>query len=57
MIEQQNPISEKIAGLMQKRPARVKRDVALKKKVSTIIKDHPNKSLSVIRRWLHHDRS
>lgn len=55
MIEQTKPVGEKISGILQKRPARLKRDDMLKKKVGTIIKDHPKKSLSVIRRWLHED--
>ena len=57
MIEPTKPVGERITGVLQKRPARLKREQGLKKKISTIIKKHPNKSLSVIRRWLHDDQS
>jgi len=55
MIERTKPVSERMAGEMQKRPARLKRERVLKKKIAVIIKEHPNKSLGVIRRWLHND--
>jgi len=55
MIEQTKPVDERITGALEKRPARLKREQVLKKKISTIIKEHPNKSLSVIRRWLRDD--
>ena len=57
MIEPTKPVGERITGVLQKRPARLKREHELKKKISTIIKEHPNKSISVIRRWLHDDQS
>ncbi len=55
MIEPTKPNEERIAGALKQHPARVKRDLVLKQKVGTIIKEHPNKSVSVIRRWLHGD--
>jgi len=55
MIEQTKPVGERISGALEKGPARLKREHVLKKKISTIIKEHPNKSLSVIRRWLRDD--
>ena len=55
MIEQTKPVEERITGALEKRPARLKREQVLKNKISTIIKEHPNKSLSVIRRWLRDD--
>ncbi|MCW8916794.1 MAG: hypothetical protein OQK24_13210 [Magnetovibrio sp.] len=55
MIESTKPNDEKLAGALKKHPARLKRDLALKQKVGTIIKDHPKKSVSVIRRWLRND--
>ncbi|HEY9079355.1 hypothetical protein [Magnetovibrio sp.] len=57
MIDQTKPAAERITGEMQKRPVRLQRAQELKKKIGTIIKDHPNKSISVIRRWLHEDQS
>jgi len=57
MIEQTKPVGERITGVLEKRPARLKREHVLKKKISAIIKEHPNKSLSVIRRWLRDDPS
>jgi len=55
MREPTKPIGEKISGMLQRRPARLKRDRTLKKKIAVIIQEHPNKSLSVIRRWLHNE--
>ncbi len=55
MIEQTKPVDGRITGALEKRPARLKREQVLKKKLSAIIKENPNKSLSVIRRWLRDD--
>ena len=56
MIEPTKPYSEDISTVLDNRPARLKRELELKEKIGTIIKDHPNKSVSVIRRWLHDDQ-
>lgn len=53
MIEHSKPIDETITARLQDRPARVRRETLLKDKIATIIEKHPNKSLSVLRRWLH----
>ncbi len=55
MREQTKPIGDEITETLQLRPARLKRDNRLKKKIVAIIKEHPNRSLGVIRRWLHGD--
>lgn len=57
MIEPIKPDSEHISSALEQHPARLKRELELKEKIGTIIKDHPNKSVSVIRRWLHDDQN
>jgi len=57
MIERTKPISEKFPDLIPDSSARVKRSDTLKKKIGVIIKEHPNKTLSVIRSWLNDDQN
>lgn len=57
MIERTKPISEKLPDLIPDKTTRVERSGALKKKIGVIIKEHPNKTLSVLRRWLNDDHN
>jgi len=57
MIERDGPSSEKFSDLVPNAPTRVERSGTLKKKISVIIKEHPNKTLSVLRRWLNDDHN
>lgn len=57
MIEQSKPIHHMITDQLENHPARVRREAKLKDKIATIIEKHPNKSLSVLRRWLHNTSS
>ncbi|MBL4614058.1 MAG: hypothetical protein JKY27_04195 [Magnetovibrio sp.] len=56
MIELITPNRDLLKTAYERAPARMQRDDELKQKVGYIIKKHPNKSLSVIRRWLHNDQ-
>ena len=57
MIEPPKPTRESLATAADRLPARLKRDDALKHKVGKIIKEHPKKTIGVLRRWLHESRS
>ncbi|MEG3619751.1 hypothetical protein V5T82_14895 [Magnetovibrio sp. PR-2] len=55
MIEPPKLNSEKLSNVLERHPTRLKRELELKEKIATIVKDHPNKSVRVIRRWLRDD--
>ena len=57
MIEPMKPLGDEISNALENRPARLKRELELKEKIGAIIQDHPNKSVNVIRRWLHDDEN
>jgi len=57
MSERTKPLSKEPPDKLPDLPARLERDDTLKKKIAAIIEGYPNKTISVIRRWLNNDQS
>jgi len=57
MIERDGRNREEFPDLVPSAPTRVERSGTLKKKINVIIKEYPNKTLSVLRRWLNDDHN